>query len=406
MNGRSAMRPARLAPLDLLALGLIGIRTRRARAALSAVGIAIGVATMIVVTGIPASSERALLQELAALGTNMLQATPAPSGLAQGEPPKLPEESVAMVGRIGPVLSVSAVANTHAVVRRSDLTDPRDGSGLTVLASRLDLLETIDAHILAGRFLDPSAQAFPTVVLGSVAAARLGFPSLPVTGPPLQVMIANRWFSVIGILARTPLSPDIDRAALVSWDAARSELGFDGHPTVIYVRTREPAIEAVRGVLPATIFPEQPSQVLVSRPSDALTAKRATESAFSALLLGLALVALLVGGVGVANTMVISVLERRAEIGLRRALGASRGQIRAQFLIESTILSFLGGTAGALLGVLGTVAYATGHGWPVAVPLSTVAAGLGGAVLVGILAGAYPSIRAARLTPTAALAAT
>jgi putative ABC transport system permease protein len=397
-------RPVRLAPLDLLALGLLGIRTRRARAALSALGIAIGVATMIVVTGVPASSERALVRELAALGTNMLQATPAPT--QGGDPAQLPEESVAMVARIGPVLRASAVANTHAVVRRSDLVDPRDGSGLTVLASRLDLLETIDAHILAGRFLDAASQAFPTVVLGSVAAARLGFPSLPATGPPPQVTIGDRWFSVIGILARTPLSPDIDRSVLVSWDAARAELGFDGHPTVIYVRSRESAIEAVRGVLPATIYPQQPSRVLVSRPSDALTAKRATETAFSALFLGLALVALLVGGIGVANTMVIAVLERRAEIGLRRALGASRGQIRAQFLIESTVLSLLGGAAGTALGILGTVTYATGHGWPAAVPLGAVAAGLGGAVLVGILAGAYPSVRAARLTPTAALATT
>ncbi len=396
-----AARPVRLTPVDLLSLGTLGIRTRRMRAVLSALGIAVGIATMVMVTGIPASSERALMDELSALGTNMLQAVPTPDS---GETPRLPEESVAMVRRIAPVTSVTAVANTHTIVRRSDLTDPRDGSGLTVLASRTDLLETLDARMYSGRFLDRASEAFPTVVLGRVAASRLGFPTVPAGGPPPQVMISNVWFSVIGILAPTPLAPDIDRAVLVGWESAKAELGFDGHPTVIYLRAREPAIEAVRAVLPATIDPQQPSQVMVTRPSDALAAKRATQHTFSVLFLGLALVALLVGGIGVANTMVISVLERRCEIGLRRALGANRGQIRAQFLTESVVLSALGGAVGTALGAAGTTGYAVSHHWPVVVPGGAVCAALGGAVLVGVIAGVYPSIRAARLTPTAALA--
>jgi putative ABC transport system permease protein len=395
---RDLIRPVRLAPLDLLSVGLLGIRTRRMRAALSALGISIGIATMIVVTGIPASSQAALLRELSALGTNMLQAIPAPD---QDPPVKLPEEAVGMVQRVGPVLRASAVANTHTLVRRSDRTDPRDGSGLTVLAARLDLLPVINARILAGHWLTPVTEKFPTVVLGSVAAARLGIATVP---PGQQVMIGDQWFTVVGILATTPLSPDIDRSVLVGWDAARSRLHFDGHPTVLYVQSNESAIEAVRDVLPATIYPEQPGQVLVTRPSDALAAKRATENTFSALFLGLAAVALLVGGIGVANTMVISVLERRSEIGLRRALGANRGQIRAQFLTESVALAALGGVAGTALGLLATVGYAAYHGWPVVIPLSSTLAGLAGAVIVGIIAGVYPSVRASRLTPTEALA--
>ena len=390
-----------MTPLDLLAVGLVGLRTRPMRAALSALGISIGIATMIVVTGIPASSQAALMRELSALGTNTLQAMPAP----QDPPVQLPEESVGMVRRIGPVTRVSAVANTHSVVRRSDRTDPGDGSGLTVLAARLDLPPAINARVRFGQWLNPATEKFPTVVLGSVAAARLGVGGVPRGGPGPQVMIGRTWFTVVGILAATPLLPEIDRSVLVSWSAARDHLGFDGHPTVLYLQADEASLEAVRAVLPETIHPEQPGQVMVTRPSDALAAKRATESTFSALFLGLAVVALLVGGIGVANTMVISVLERRAEIGLRRALGAGRGRIRGQFLTESVVLSLLGGAAGTVLGVLATTFYATRQEWPVVVPGYAVAAGLGGAVLIGVLAGVYPAIRASRLTPTQALAA-
>ena len=243
-------------------------------------------------------------------------------------------------------------------------------------------------------------------VLGSVAASRLGIPRITPGQSPPQIYIDHRWFTVVGVLRATPLSPDIDRSVLVGWDAARTLLKFGGHPTVIYLKARESQIEAVRDVLPATIDPELPGVVQVSRPSDALAAKRATESTFSALFLGLAGVALLVGGVGVANTMVISVLERRREIGLRRALGANRGQIRAQFLTESVVLSSLGGLAGTALGTLATLAYAVHQHWPPVVPLTSVAAGFVGAVLIGMLAGVYPSLRAARLTPTEALATT
>lgn len=395
------VRPVRLAPLDLLGLGLLGLRTRPARAVLSALGIAVGIATMVVVTGIPAASQAALLDRLTALGTNTLQAAALPD---QDPPAQLPESAVGMVRRIGPVTAVSAVANTHTVVRRNDRTDPADGSGLTVLASRLDLLPAINARIRSGEWLNPATAAFPTVVLGSVAASRLGIAELPAGRGVPQVMIADRRFTVIGILATTPLSPDIDRSVLIGWAAARSELRFDGHPTVLYLQCEESRLEAVRGVLAETISPERPGQVTVTRPSDALAAKRATESSFSVLFLALAAVALLVGGIGVANTMVVSVLERRSEIGLRRALGATRGQIRGQFLTESVVLAAIGGLTGTAFGLLATVGYASWQRWPIVIPTESALAGVGGAVVIGVLAGVYPCVRAARLTPTQALA--
>ncbi|RPE39227.1 putative ABC transport system permease protein [Streptomyces sp. Ag109_O5-1] len=394
-------KPVRLAPLDLLGLGLLGIRTRKLRAALSALGISIGIATLVVVTGIPASSQRALMAQLTALGTNMLQVQPVPD---QKPPVLIPETATDMVARIGPVTVASAVANTHASVHRSDRVDSADYSGLPVLAARNNLLKAVNGTVQSGRFLSASTDRLPTAVLGSVAASRLGFTRVTPGGPAPQIYVNGRWFTVIGILAKTPLSPDLDRAVLVGWQAARAQLKFDGHPTVIYVKAREDSIEAVRDVLPATVYPQLPGLVQVSRPSDALAAKRATQTTLSVLFLGLAGVALLVGGIGVANTMVVSVLERRREIGLRRALGASRGQIRGQFLTESVVLSALGGLAGTVMGILATAGYAVWQGWPVVVPPAAAVGGFGGAVLVGMVAGVYPSVRAARLTPTEALA--
>ncbi|WP_245380406.1 ABC transporter permease [Kibdelosporangium banguiense] len=383
-------------------LGLLGLSTRKMRAALSALGISLGIATMVVVTGIPASSQRALMDELTSLGTNMLRAQPAQR---QETPVLLPEASVGMVERIGPVTAAAAVANTHTRVRRSDRLDPSHSSDLTVLASSLGLLETVNGQVQSGRFLTDANAGFPVVVLGYVAAGRLGIDRIPDGDAKPAVYIGDRWFTVVGVLGPMPLAPDIERSVLVGWDAARKELRFDGHPTVVYVKAHEESIEDVRRVIPATLYSEVPGLVQVSRPSDALAAKRATQNSYAALFLGLAGVALLVGGVGVANTMVISVLERRKEIGLRRALGATRGQIRGQFLTEAVLLSGLGGLVGTALGVLATFGYATAQAWPTVIPATAMTGGVLAAVVVGIVAGLYPSIRAARLTPTQALSA-
>lgn len=402
MTHPTDVRAVRLVPSDVLRLGLLGIRTRRLRAVLSALGISIGIATLVLVTGIPASSQQALDEELSALGTNMLRAQPQ----AEQKPPVLlPEQADRMAARVGPVTEASAVANTNTLVRRSDRTDPDDGLGLNVLAAKTNLLPAVNGTVRSGRFLDASTASFPTTVLGHEAAARLGITRLAPGHQPPLVVIGDRWFAVTGILERLPLAPELDRSVLVGWQAAKRELDFDGHPTVVYLKAREDAIEDVSAVLPATLHPELPGMVQVSRPSDSLLAKRATEETFSALFVGLAGVALLVGGIGVANTMYISVLERRTEIGLRRALGAARGQIRAQFLTESVVLSMLGGLAGTVLGVLATVSYATYQGWPPVLHLPVLAVGTGSTALIGMVAGVYPSVRASRLPPTEALSA-
>ncbi|MFJ1588024.1 ABC transporter permease [Streptomyces sp. NPDC088197] len=392
-----------MAPFDLLGLGLLGIRTRKLRAALSALGISIGIATLIVVTSIPASSQRSLFNQLTALGTNMLQVSYDPNAKPAVV---LPPESVAMVSRIGPVTIASAVANLNLPVERSDKIPATYATGLTTLATQLNLLPAVNGTMASGTFLTAATERFPVAVLGATAANRLGFPEVLTGRTPPLIFVGKTWFSVAGILKPVPLHPDLDTSVLVGWDIAATELGFHRSPTVIYVKAPDDEIDAVHAVLPATVNPRLPGVVRVSNPSSVLAAKQATRTTFSALFLGLAAVALLVGGIGVANTMYISILERRREIGLRRALGANRGQIRAQFLTESAVLSGVGGAAGTLIGVAASFAYCAYQGWPTVIPPAALAAGLLGAVLIGMIAGAYPSVRASRLTPTQALSAT
>ncbi|MCW8103320.1 ABC transporter permease [Streptomyces tauricus] len=400
-GGTEPLRPVRLGVHDVLRLGLLGIRTRKMRAVLSALGISIGVATLVLVTAIPASSRQDLSEQLAALGPDTLRVEPQPD---QKPPVLLQPDAARAVARIGPVTRTSAVANTHEIVRRSDRMDANDGLGLTVLASRRDLLPAVGGKVMSGKFLDRGTSGLPMVVLGYQAASRLGIPRVEPGRKPTVVPIGKTWFTVIGVLAPMPLTPDLDRSVLVGWQAAEKYLDFDGHPTVLYLKAREDAIEDVAAVLAATVYPQSPGLVKVSRPSDALTAKRAAQSTFSALFFGLACVALLVGGIGVANTMYISVLERRKEIGLRRALGANRRQICGQFLTESVVLSLAGGLVGTATGSLAATGYALYQGWPTLIPATALAAGTAGSVTIGVLAGLYPSVRAARLTPTEALA--
>jgi putative ABC transport system permease protein len=397
---RPDLRPARLSVLDVVRVGGAGLRSRPLRVVLSALGIAIGIAAMVAVVGISTSSRAELDRTLERLGTNLL--TVAPGQKFTGEPAPLPPESVAMVGRITPVISVSAIGLiTDGRVYRNEHVPVGQTGAIAVLASYLDLPATVGAEVAQGVWFTDATAEFPTVVLGAVAARRLGVLE---PGTQTQLWLGGEWFTVIGILQPVPLAPELDTAALVSWSVAQRYLGFDGHPTTVYCRAVESQVGAVRAVLAATANPAAPNEVAVSRPSDVLAAKQATNRTFTSLLLGLGAVALLVGGVGVANTMVISVLERRPEIGLRRSLGATRGQIGLQFLVESQLVAVLGGAGGIVLGVVATATYAGTQGWPTVVPAGVSAAALVATLIIGAVAGLYPAFRAAHLPPTEALA--
>ena len=395
--------PPRLRFSDLSRVASVGLRTRRVRASLSALGIAIGVAAIVAVLGLSSSSQAGLLAEIDKLGTNLLTVTNGQTLF--GETAELPLAAPGMIARIGPVQQVQYTGSTSLNAYRSRLIPAVNTNALSVQAASLGLPQTVGATVAAGSYLNAATAREPVAVLGAAAAQRLGIDHLY---PDERIWIgptptAGMWFYLAGILASAPLATEIDSSVLVGFPAAERYLGFDGHPTEIYVRSVTSQTGAVQSVLAATANPEAPNEVEVSQPSAALTARAEAQGALNSLFLGLGAVSLLVGAVGVANIMLIGVLERRSEIGLRRSLGATRGNIRTQFLAEAIMLALIGGAVGVTAGAISTAVYAHVKHWTTVIPATAWAGGLAAAILIGAIAGLLPAIRAARLSPTEAL---
>jgi putative ABC transport system permease protein len=390
---------SRLHPADVARIGLTGLRTGRLRAALAVIGIAVGIAALVAVVGVSDSSKADLVAKLERLGTDLLTVQPG-TAFASTSQNELPRRAPGMIALIPPVRHVTETVNTTATVRRTDKIPPYQTGGITVLGAAVDLPSALDVRIAQGTWLNDAAASYPAVVLGAGAAQTLGIDRL---NPPLAVWIGHRWFTVIGIVQPVAVAPELDQAALIGIPAAHRFLAADAHPTTIYVRTDPNQTLAVRDVLARTANPENPQNVAVSRPSDALAAQVAATGAYNTLLLGLGAIALVVGAVGIANAMVMAIIQRRREIGLRRALGATRRHIAIQFTAEALTLSALGGAAGILAGILITAAYARARHWSTTIPPTLLPGALAAALTFGLIAGLYPAIRAARLSPTDAL---
>jgi putative ABC transport system permease protein len=392
-NQRSLLRPA-----DVWPLAALGLRGRPARAVLSAAGVALGVATMVAVLGISSSSRAQLVAEIDSLGTNLL--TVAPGQSFAGQTVTLPKSAPAMVARIAPVLGASAIGDVSANVYRSNYISSANTEALTVYAADTNLLSTLEGRTSQGQFLNAATVHFPAVVLGATAAVALGIDRADGSS---VVWLGKQWFDVVGILRPLALAPELDRSVLIGFPVAETLLHANGSPVEIYVRTDPTNVTAVQSVLAATADPEAPQDASVANPTDALTARADASAAFQSLFLALGAVALVVGGIGIANVMVIAVLERRGEIGLRRAIGANRGHIGIQFVAEAALLAVIGGASGSIIGAAATAAYATARHWHtvISLPLLLVATAL--ALLVGAIAGLYPALRAAQLSPSEAL---
>jgi len=389
----------RLRPTDLARLAGVGVRTRKLRSSLSTLGIAIGVGAIVAVLGLSASSQAGLLAEIDRLGTNLLTVTNG-QDLA-GATAELPVAAPGMISRIGPVTGVQDTGVVRDVFAyRSPLIPANNTNALSVQAASLELPGTVGTSVAQGRYLNAATAEEPVAVLGSAAARRLGIDHV---WPRDRIWVGGQWFSVVGILEPAPLAPEIDSAVLVGFPAAQRYLRFGGHPSTIYVRCQTDRVDAVHALLAATANPESPYEVVVSQPSAALTARAAAEGALNSLFLGLGAISLLVGAIGVGNVTLIGVLERRSEIGLRRALGATRGHIRIQFLSEAIVLALAGGVAGVAAGAAATAVYAHTQQWTTVIPTLAWAGGLTAALAIGAVAGLLPALRAARMSPTRAL---
>jgi putative ABC transport system permease protein len=385
---------SRLRLADLLPLGSVGPRTRRVRAALSALGIAIGIASIVSVLGITASAQADLLAQIDRLGTNLLTVADG-QAIGGGQVP-LPASAPETIARLDGVLSVAPTAELPGVhAYRNDHIPVTHTAGLSVRAANDRLLSTLDTELAGGTFLTPAEAQYPVAVLGAEAAARLGDPD--------RIWVGGHWFTVAGTLRPFALAVEIDRSVLVGFPVANRLFDYDGHPSRVYLRAATDRVQTVAGALARTANPTSPFAVEVSRPSEALTARLAVARSGTGLFLGLGAVALLVGAIGIANVMVIGVLERRTEIGLRRALGARRGHVAVQFLTESVLLAVIGGAAGLTIGAGITATVASTRDWTPSVPPLALWGGFAAAVVIGAVAGLYPASRAARLAPTEAL---
>ncbi|PZG36780.1 ABC transporter [Spongiactinospora gelatinilytica] len=389
-------------PRDLCAEAVAGVLARPLRTALTTLGTVLGIATLVITLGVAATAGNRIVGRF-----DELTATAITVEVPQSEDgPLVGWDAPAELTRLRGVASAAAVAqnegDTDLTVTANRLVDPTRVSGrnLAVVAATVDLPAAVRGRVSAGRFYDEGhvLRRDRVVVLGADAARMVGVSRLA-DGP--AVFIGERAYSVIGILSDLGRDQALSTAVIVP-PGIGADFGLKD-VTRVLVNTRLGAAELIAGQLPRALSPARSGELHVITPPSPTRARDAVEGDLNGLFLILGLVSLVVGAVGIANATLVTVLERTSEIGLRRALGAARRHVAAQFLVESTLIGLTGGVIGASVGVVAVVAVAAVRQWTPVLDIAPVLAAPAAGALVGLLAGLYPALRAARMEPVDAL---
>jgi putative ABC transport system permease protein len=382
---------------DLLGVAWSGLRARKVRTLLIMLGPIIGVAAMVSAIGLTESAKGALQAQLSQLGTNLIVAQAGSSFGSQN--PTFPGNAVQRVENVSTVTAAAATTNLSGVVALpvQGASTYYEAFPAPIRAASDNLPAVLQVPLLDGRWLNPADSRLHTrsVVLGAGIAKQYGY--LP--GETRTILLNGTSFGVVGVLAPVTLDPTLDNAAFVTQWAAKHVLGTNGKPNELYIRALPGTTQATANAIPTAISLGGPNQVSTQIPSDVLQAAAQANKTLQKVALLAGLLALTVGGIGIANVMSISVIQRSAEIGIRRAVGHSRSTIGAQFLLESLFIGILGGIVGAVIGVGVVYLVSAVSGWVVVIAYADIPIWMGLALLVSVAAGLYPSIKASRLEP-------
>jgi putative ABC transport system permease protein len=382
---------------DLLGVAWAGLTARRTRTVLIMLGPIVGVAAMVAAIGLTESAKGNLKAELAKLGTTMIVAS---AGTTFGQQNStLPADAVSRAGAISTVTGAAATAELSGIIALPDLgaKDFYSAFPVPVQAADLNLPSVLQVPTADGRWLDNAdlADGARAAVLGSGLAKQYGY----LQGEIRSIRLNDINYGVVGVLAPVGLEPQLDNAVFITQTEAKSDFGTDGNPTTLYVRAANGTTQETANVLPTAINLGGTQSVTTQVPSDALQASAQANKTLQRTALFAGILALAVGGLGIANVMSISVIQRSSEIGIRRAVGHTRTQIAAQFLFEALFVGVLGGSIGAAAGAGIVVVTSKALHWVVVLAYSRMPIWIGLAVAVSVAAGLSPSIKAARLEP-------
>ncbi|MAT37817.1 MAG: hypothetical protein CL420_07250 [Acidimicrobiaceae bacterium] len=383
---------------EILNVAISGLTARKVRTLLIMLGPVLGAAGIVAAVGLNESAKGDVRQTLERLGTNLIVAS-ADGSFSAGQAPTLPEDAVERS------MNVSTVDRVAGITEIGSLTVlPSQGGKdffrtipIPVLTSDQNLLNVLDAQMLHGRFINGSDESnvFRSAVMGHDLANDYQY--LP--GELRTIDVDGETYGVVGVIEKVDLVPKLDTAIIIPKSSAEEDFDVEQKPTTLYVRATEGNVDSTAEALPMAINLGGDEAVTVAVPSDLLEAQGAVDTTLRNILFLMGGLALLVGGVGIANVMSISVIQRSGEIGIRRALGHTKMTIALQFVLEALFVGVLGGIAGVVTGVCVIYLVSSILGWiaTLNIPLFLVAGGM--ALIVSVIAGLYPAWKAARLEP-------